>query len=149
MGRVIGIHYENGRHVAGPPKRDDRFFPIIEWVVANGALDKPWLVPVRFTENRGEAEAVKRSLYNAARYYCSCGARHCVRKYKNTPPDNGCPDGGQRVGCQAKLVMVNAHVRVQFKFFDKAEAIRQVVATYGPDPSKWPYFAKARTVKED
>ena len=148
MGRVIAIHQTASGHRAGPPKRDDRFFPVVEWVRANGMLDRPLLVPVRWTENRDEAEDVRRSLYNAARYYCSCGARHCVRNHKNYPPDNGCPNGGQRVSCQAKLVMKDGHVRVQFRFFDKREAVRTVVAKYGPDPSNWPYQARARKVRE-
>jgi len=152
MGRVIAIHYRDGRHIAGPPPRDDRFFPVVEWFRASGEFGNPWLVPIRFTENQDQAEDVKRSLYNAARYYCSCGSRHCARKYSNYPseanPSGGCPDGGQRVSCQAKIVRHEGHVRVQVTFFDKREAIREVIAKYGPDPSKWPYFSKAKRMRE-
>lgn len=154
MGRVIAIHQgQDGRHRPGPPLRDDRFIPVVEWVLQGNALNAPFLVPIRFTPNRTEAEDVRRSLYNAARYYCSCGRRDCCRKYGNVPnrnkdnPAGGCPDGGQRVSCQAKLVMHKGHVRVQFTFFDKREAIRQIVLTYGPDPSKWPYQAKAKKLR--
>lgn len=152
VGRIIAIHQGlDGRKTPGPPVRDDRFFPVIDWVLANGELGNPWLVPVRFTENRDEAEAVRKSLYNAARYYCSCGQRHCLRKYTNYPsgknPDGGCPAGGRRVSCKADVVTRNGHVRVQFTLYDKREAMREVVARYGPDPSKWPYQAKAKRIK--
>lgn len=151
MGRIIAIHQGPDGRKVGSPLRDDRFFPVIEWVRANGELGNPWLVPVRFTENRDEADAVKKSLYNSARYYCSCGERHCVRKYSNYPseknPPGGCPSGGQRVSCKAELVMHQGHVRVQFRFYDKREAMREVIAKYGPDPSKWPYQSKAKGIR--
>lgn len=152
MGRLIAIHQgPDGRHRPGPPLRDDRFFPVVEWFRASNELGNPWLVPVKYTENRDEAEDVRRSLYNAARYYCSCSNRNCVRQFSNYPseknPPGGCPDGGERVSCQAKLVTHNGHVRVQVTFFDKTEAMREVVAKYGPDPSKWPYQAKAKKLR--
>lgn len=150
MGRVIAIH--QGR--AGPPPRDDRFVPVIDWVLSHGELGRPYLVPVRFTENHDQADDVRKSLYLAARYYCGCGKPACTRKYGNVPgqnqanPQGGCPDGGARVSCHAILVRVSGHVRVQFTIYDKREAIRQVVETYGPDPGNWPYFAKRKRPKE-
>jgi hypothetical protein len=153
MGRVIAIHRgPDGRSIAGPPIRDDRFTPVIEWVINAQELGNPWLVPIKYTSDRDEAEAVKKSLYNAARYYCGCGYRNCVRKYSNIPTENnpggGCPDGGQRISCQAHLVRHEGHVRVQFKFFDKRESIREVIAKYGPDPADWPYSPWAKRIKE-
>lgn len=149
MGRVIRIF--DGR--AGAPKRDDRFIPLIDWVRGSGALSQPFLVPRRYTPTGNEAREVRRLLYLSARYYCSCGARHCNRKYPNVPhdanPEGGCPDGGQRISCQADLVKDGAgHVRVQFSFHDKRESIRAIIAKYGPDPSAWPYNARAKKLKE-
>jgi hypothetical protein len=56
------------------------------------------------------------------------------------------------VSCSAEVVTVTdeegaRHYHVQYRLFDKAEAIRQVVAKYGPDPNKWPYFAKRKREK--
>lgn len=150
MGRVIAIHQgPDGRHRPGPPNRDDRMLPVIDFVRQAGMLGQPFLVPVRFTENTDQAEDVRRSLYNAARYYCSCGSRNCHRKYGNLPVETGgCPDGGQRISCQARLVRRDGHVRVEVTLFDKREAIRQIIATYGPDPENWPYLAKRKKIKE-
>lgn len=123
-------------------------------MLANNAFGAPYLVPIRFTENRDQADDVRKSLYNAARYFCSCGHKDCIRKWGNIPgqnkgnPKGGCPRGGQRVSCQAQIVMHNGHVRVQFKFFDKREAMREIIAKYGPDPEKWPYLAKRKKLKE-
>lgn len=149
MGRVIRIF--DGR--AGAPTRDDRFIPLIDQIRAWGALNQPFLVPQRYTRTRDEAQAVKRLLYLSARYYCSCGARHCNRKYPNVPhdanPAGGCPDGGQRISCRADVVKDSGgHVRVQFSFYDKRESIRAMVAKYGPDPAQWPYNARAKKLKE-
>jgi hypothetical protein len=146
MARVIRLWQgENGPR-AGPPLRDDRFIPVIEAVRRADMLGQPFLVPLRFTPRyRGGCEDVKRSLYNAARYYCSCGAKYCTRKHDNL---EGCPEGGQRVSCRADIVRDgDGHLRVQFRFFDKKEAIRAVVQKYGPDPSNWPYQARAKKVK--
>jgi hypothetical protein len=153
MSRIIAIHQgPDGRRSVGPPRRDDRFIPVIDWAIQAGELGNPWLVPVVYTQNRDEAEAVRKSLYAAARYYCSCGTRYCTRKYSNIPseknPAGGCPEGGQRISCQAHIVKTNGVVRVQFKFFDKRESMREVIAKYGPDPSKWPYSPWAKKIKE-
>jgi hypothetical protein len=153
MGRVIAIHQgPDGRHRPGAPVRDDRFTPVIEWVIQAGEFGNPWLVPLKYTPDHDTADMVRQSLYNAARYYCGCGLRSCCRKFSNLPteknPDGGCPRGGQRVSCQAKLVRLNGHIRVEFKFFDKRESMREVVAKYGPDPSKWPYNPWAKKIKE-
>lgn len=148
MARVIRIY--DGK--AGAPARDDRFIPLIELVRAWGALDSTFLVPLRWTPTRTEAANVKRLLFLSARYYCSCGHKHCNRSYPNVPheanPDGGCPNGGQRISCRAMLVKDKAgKVRVQFSFHDKREAIRSMVAKYGPDPSRWPYNARAKKLK--
>lgn len=149
MGRLIRIY--DGR--AGAPRRDDRFIPLIDWVRSVGALGQPFLVPRRFTPTREAAADIRRLLYLSARYYCSCGAKHCNRKYPNVPhelaPEGGCPDGGQRISCQADIVRdADGRTRVQFRFHDKRESIRSVIERYGPDPSKWPYNARAKTLKE-
>lgn len=153
MGRIIAIHQgPDGRHRPGPPKRDDRFLPVVEFTLTNDRLNIPTLVPLEHTPDRDSAESVRRSLYMAARYYCSCGGRNCARRNPNVPsrgnPDGGCPDGGRRVGCRADLVMHRGKLRVQFSFYDKREAMRQVIASYGPDPSKWPYNPRAKQLRK-
>ncbi|SRR5258708_3863775 len=140
MARVIRLY--DGK--AGPPKRDDRFIPLIEMIRSWNALDQNFLVPRRYTPTMTEAQEMKRLLYLSARYYCSCGERHCNRKYSNI---DGCPNGGQRIGCKADIVKDAAgHLRTQFKFVDKTAAIRSVIARYGPDPVNWPYLARAKKV---
>jgi hypothetical protein len=149
MGRVIAIG-PGGR--AQAPARDDRCRPVVEAVLAGGLLDRKLLSPVCRTQ--AQAGELRLALYRSGRYYCSCGHAYCTRKYKNYPPDSGCPHSGQRVGCQADVVTWTdpadgkSKWRVQFSYFDKAEAMRQVVATYGPDPNSWPYFAKAKRLRE-
>jgi hypothetical protein len=87
------------------------------------------------------------ALYRSARYYCSCGKAYCTRKHPNTGP--GCPAGGQRISCQAEPVKdADGKFRVQFRLMDKQESIRWVVQKYGPDPNKWPYFAR-RKIREE
>lgn len=141
MARVIRIF--DGQ--AGQPVRDDAFFPVIEWVRAQGALNDPFLVPFRFTPTQEAARDIRRRLYLSARYYCSCGERHCTRKYNNI---DGCPNGGQRISCKADVVKDGSRrFRTEFRFFDKRESVRAVVAKYGPDPSKWPYQARAKKYK--
>lgn len=141
MGRVIRIH--EGR--AGAPKRDDRFIPLIEMIRSWNALGQPFLVPRRYTPTQAEAAEMKRLLYLSARYYCSCGDRHCNRKHSNV---EGCPNGGQRVGCHAEIVKdARGHLRTQFRFIDKNESIRSVIERYGPDPANWPYYARAKKVR--
>ena len=152
MGRIIAIHQgPDGRRSPGPPKRDDRFAPVAELLVTRGELGLPRLVPLEHTPDRDAAEAVMRSLYNAARYYCSCGYRNCTRRNPNIPhersPGGGCPDGGRRIGCHAELVMHKGKLRVQFTYWDKREAMREVVARYGPDPARWPYNPRAKRLR--
>jgi hypothetical protein len=152
MSRVIAIHQgPDGRRRPGPPKRDDRFAPVIDLMIASGRLGVPTLVPVRYTPDRETAAEVASSLYNAARYYCSCSRRNCTRRHPNIPaegnPEGGCPDGGRRVGARVDLVRHNGALRVQFTFFDKKEAMREVVAKYGPDPANWPYNPRAKRMK--
>jgi hypothetical protein len=135
---------------AQAPKRDDRCRDVIDYIVEHGLLDQLRLSPV--CESLAAAEELRAALYRSARYYCSCGRMYCTRKHRNYPPDDGCPHGGQRVSCQADVVRWRNpqtggwHYRVQFRFFDKREATRAVVAKYGPDPSKWPYQARAKRI---
>lgn len=140
MSRVIAIG-PGGR--AQAPQRNDSYRPVIEWVLANGMLDRYLLSPV--VQSQEKAGEVKNGLYRSGRYFCSCGAVYCTRKYKNTPPHNGCPDGGQRVSIQAEPVRdAEGFLRVQFRVMDKKEAMRAVVQKYGADPNAWPYFAKRK-----
>ncbi len=141
MPRVIRIFGST----AGPPIRDDRFIPLIELIRAWNALGQPFLVPGRYTPTIEKASEIKRLLYLSARYYCSCGDRHCNRKHSNI---DGCPNGGQRIGCRADVVKdAKGRPRTQFRFFDKRESIRSVVERYGADPSKWPYQARAKKAR--
>jgi len=146
MARVIAIG-PGGK--AQAPERDDRCRPVIETVRELGLLDRYLLSPV--VQSQEKAEELKKALYRSARYYCSCDYRHCTRKYGNVPgqneknPDGGCPKGGQRISCQAEVVRDGeGFLRVQYRLFDKRESIRQVILDHGPDPNKWPYFAKRK-----
>jgi hypothetical protein len=147
MARVIAIG-PGGR--AQAPTRDDRCRPVIDAVLAGGLLDQLRLSPPCGT--LASALELRAALYRSARYYCSCGKIYCTRKYKNVPPDNGCPNDGQRVSCQADVVnwtnpeTGTEHLCVQFRFMDKREAMRAVVKKYGPDPNKWPYFSRQKTL---
>lgn len=135
------------------PERDDRYRAIVQIVVDGGKLDELLLSPR--CRGRDDADDVRRGLYRSARYYCSCGNANCTRKWGNVPgqnkdnPKGGCPRGGRRISCQADVVTVTGEdgvrsYHVQFRLFDKAEAIRQVIATYGPDPNQWPYYARRK-----
>jgi len=146
MGRVIAIG-PGGR--AQAPERHDEYRPVLEAVLANGWLDRYLLSPVVQSEER--AREVKQGLYRSARYFCSCDAMHCTRKYGNVPgqnsnnPGGGCPRGGRRLSVQAEAVRdADGFLRVQFRVMDKREAMRAVVQKYGPDPNKWPYFARRK-----
>lgn len=124
--------------------------PVIEQVHQAALFGKPVLTPV--CQSHDAADEIRRALYLACRYFCSCGERHCTRKYKNTPseenPDGGCPRDGQRMSCRADVVKdAEGKLRVQATFYDKTEAIRAVIRKYGPDPSQWPYQSKARKIK--
>lgn len=145
MGRVIRIWQEEGRTRSGPPVRNDRFTPVIDLVRRLNALDRPFLVPIKYTRTQAEAEDVRKSLYSTARYYCSCGQRYCTRRHNNL---DGCPNGGQRISCRASLVRDSeGRLRVQFTLHDKREAMRALVDKYGPDRSKWPYDPWAKKEK--
>lgn len=146
MARVIALG-PGGR--AQAPERDDRCRPVIETVRGMGLLDRKLLSPP--VQSQARADELRLALYRSARYYCSCGAPFCTRKYGNVPgqnaanPDGGCPKGGQRISCQAQVVRdEDGLYRVQFRLFDKRESIRQVIRDYGPDPNKWPYYAKRK-----
>lgn len=137
MSRVIAIG-PGGR--AQAPERNDQYRPVLEQVIAMDLMNKFVLSPVCQSEAR--AEEVKNGLYRSARYYCSCGGKFCTRKHNNI---EGCPDGGQRLSVQARLVRDDeGMLRVQFRVMDKKEAMRAVVQKYGPDPNKWPYYAKRK-----
>jgi hypothetical protein len=140
VGRVVAI-WQGG---SGPPQRNDRFLPAVAFIHEHGLFDRPFLTPR--CRSMDHAEDVRRSLYLACRYFCSCGERLCTRKNPNT---KGCPDGGQRVSVRADIVKdAKGKLRVQCTFYDKTEAMRQVVATYGPDPSNWPYQARAKKMRQ-
>lgn len=140
MARVIAVG-TGGR--AQAPVRDDRFRPVIEIVLGAGLLGRLLLSPPCKTMDA--ADDVRRGLYRSARYYCSCGEATCTRKHSNV---SGCPRGGQRVSCQAKIVREHGgKLRVQFTLWDKAEAIRAHVERNGTDPNEWPYFARRKTLK--
>jgi hypothetical protein len=141
MPRVIALA-PGGR--AQAPVRDDRYRVVIDAVRQHGMLDRKLLSPACKTIE--QAEDVRRGLYRSARYYCSCGEPYCTRKRKNT--EGGCPGSGQRVGCRADVVRdADGKLRVQFRMFDKTEAMRQVVRTHGADPNNWPYYARRKQAK--
>lgn len=137
MARVIAVG-PGGK--AQAPARDDRYRPVLELVVAMGLTGKWVLSPA--CQSAAKADEVKNGLYRSGRYYCSCGQKTCTRKHGNI---EGCPRGGQRLSVQAVPVTDDeGRLRVQFRVMDKQEAMRAVVAKYGPDPNKWPYFARRR-----
>jgi len=143
MSRVVAIHQGKAR----PPARRDEFVPVLEVVRQRDLLGRLLITPEWMAlPTHDDADWTRRGLYMAARYYCSCGQRNCHRAYDNVA---GCPRGGQRLSCRADIVKdAKGRLRVQFTVYDKREAIRRHVATYGPDPSRWPYQAKARRLKE-
>lgn len=150
MGRIIAL---GPGGVPQAPARDDRFRDVVELVRSYSLLNRPLLSPV--CKTRDEADDVRRGIYRSARYFCSCANPACTRKWGNIPgqnkanPGGGCPKGGQRIGCQAHIVTdPEGKLRVEFRLFDKQESIREVVRKYGPDPEKWPYFAKRKKIKE-
>lgn len=137
MSRVIAIG-PGGR--AQAPERDDRYRPVLELVREQGLLDRWLLSPVCQSETR--AREVSNGLYRSGRYFCSCGEKYCTRRHDNI---EGCPAGGQRLSVQADPVLdEEGKLRVQFRVMDKRESMRAVVQMYGPDPNKWPYFAKRK-----
>ena len=149
MSRVIALG-PGGR--AQAPVRDDRCRPVIEVIRAAGLLGSLRLSPP--CKNYEEAWELRQAMFRSARYYCACGAPNCTRKHRNYPPDNGCPDGGQRISCAADVVLWThpetgkEYHCVQYKLTDKREAMRAVIQKYGPDPNNWPYFARRRRLKE-
>lgn len=148
MARVIALG-PGGR--AQAPVRDDRCRPVIEYVISNGLLDRLLLSPV--CTSITIAEQLVAAMYRSSRYFCECGEPFCTRKYRNTPPDNGCPAAGRRVSCRADVVIWTdpadgiGKYRVQFRLRDKREGMRYIIQRYGPDPNKWPYFSKAKQLK--
>jgi hypothetical protein len=138
MSRVIALG-PGGR--AQAPERHDEYRPVLELVLANGWLDRYLLSPAVQSEAR--AREVASGLYRSGRYYCSCDAPYCTRRHGNAR--GGCPDGGQRLSVQAEPVRdAGGLLRVQFRVMDKRESMRWVVQAYGPDPNKWPYFARRK-----
>ena len=141
---------------AQAPVRDDRARRVIETVIGMGDLDKLLLSPR--CRDRKDATELKQALYRSAWYFCSCGQPYCTRRHNNVPGCTegckrehpaGCPDGGQRISCQADVVTVTGDggarsYHVQFRLFDKAEAMREVIAKYGPDPNQWPYYGRRK-----
>ncbi|HEY1617989.1 MAG TPA: hypothetical protein VGG25_10250 [Streptosporangiaceae bacterium] len=149
MGRVIAIG-PGGRSQA--PARRDTCRPVIDWVLDRQLLDRTLLSPP--CTSWLKADRLRKDLYLSCRYYCTCGQPHCTRKYRNIPPDNGCPRGGQRISCRAEVVYWTdpadgiRKLCVQFRLHDKTEAMREVVRKYGPDPNAWPYFSRRKIRKE-
>lgn len=140
MARVIAVG-PGGR--AQAPVRDDRYRPVIETVLGAGLLGE--LLLSQPCKTMDEADDVRRGLYRSARYFCSCGEIYCTRKHTNI---DGCPRGGQRVGCQAKIVRgYGGKLHVQFALFDKDAAIAAHLERHGTDPNEWPYFARRRQLK--
>lgn len=93
-----------------------------------------------------EAELARKDLYNAGRYYCSCGERYCTSKHNNI---NGCPRQGMRLSIRADILRDDkGALRVQLRAYDKQEGIRYMIRTYGPDANAWPYNPRARKIKE-
>ena len=152
MGKVIALGPGGS---AQAPARSDEFRGVIEAVRASGLLDQLLLSPP--CRDYEHADEVRRGLYRSAWYFCSCGRKNCVYRHRNTPsegnPGGGCPRGGQRISCRADVVTVmkngRKHYAVQFRLHDKREAIRAMIAKYGPDPASWPYFSKAKRSKEN
>jgi len=151
MGRVIAVG-PGGK--AQAPARTDGFRDVIETVRARGLLDELLLSPA--CRGHEHADQVRRGLNLSCRYYCSCGGKNCHRRWKNFSsednPQGGCPDGGQRISCQADVVTVTGgdgrkQYHVQFRMFDKRESTRYVVQKYGANPSKWPYQSRAKRTK--
>lgn len=126
------------------PERDDRFRPVIELIIGYGLLGRKVLTPA--CRDYEHADDTRRAIYRSCRYYCSCGEWTCTRKHGNV---DGCPRGGQRIGCRADVVRDGRKkYRVEVIFRDKRETIRWVVERYGPDPVHWPYFARAKKLRE-
>jgi hypothetical protein len=147
VGRVIAA---GPGGTAQAPARDDRAAAIIAAVVDGGMIGQVKLSPP--CPSIASADELRRAIYRSARIYCSCGKGHCTRKYGNVPrdgyPEGGCPLGGLRVSATADVVRDgNGAIRVQFTLRDKREGIRHVIATYGPDPESWPYFARRKRLK--
>ena len=144
VSKVIAIG-PGGR--AQAPTRSDTCRAVIAAVHAGGMLDELLLSPPMRTYE--DADGLRRGMYRSSRYFCSCGKWDCTRRHSNI---EGCPDDGQRVSCRADVVTTadaNGKTRyhVQFRLHDKQEAMRAVVARYGPDPSLWPYQSKAKRSK--
>jgi hypothetical protein len=144
VGRVIGIwRGEDGRVRSGPAVRNDAFVPVLDLIRSKGLLDRPLLTPR--CRDRDHADQVRKSIYLAARYYCSCGERMCTRKHNNI---DGCPDEGQRLSVRCDVVKDSeGRLRVQVQVFDKKESMRAVVQRYGSDPSAWPYQSRAKKIR--
>lgn len=137
---------------AQAPERDDRFGRVIDLVLDHGLLDRKLLTPP--CNDYEHADDTRRAVLRSARYYCTCGRKTCTHKWKNYPhegnPDGGCPLGGQRVSGRAVIVKdKQGRLRVEVIFHDKRESMRFIIQKYGPDPSKWPYQAKAKRLKEN
>jgi hypothetical protein len=118
--------------------------PVLAVIHQREMLGRPILTPV--CTDRDQADEIRRALYAAARYYCTCGERLCTKKYNNI---DGCPDDGMRFSCRADVVKDGkGRLRVQVRYWDKQIGIRTVVQKYGPDPANWPYQSKARKLRE-
>lgn len=81
---------------------------------------------IRYTgiETRERAQEIVRALHRSAMY---------LHKRKLAS-----------VGCKTEIVKENGSFTVVFNAVDKAKAREHVVAKYGEDPNKWPYYSRRR-----
>jgi len=79
---------------------------------------------MRGLANRGEAEEWKRALHRSAVYLHKWGLAD--------------------IGVTAKIERSGSGYIIRFAAVDKTHAQNYVVSTYGPDPTRWPYWARGR-----
>jgi len=152
VGKVIALGPGGKAQAPKRDERDERYRHVIDLARERGQLDEPQSTPA--CRNYEEADDTRRAILRSARYYCSCGRRTCAQKWKNYPtannPEGGCPHGGQRITARADIMKAeDGTLFVQVIYHDKAESMRWTVQRYGKDPSKWPYQARAKRLKED
>lgn len=81
---------------------------------------------MRGLADRAEAEEWRRALHRSAVFVC---------RWKIA-----------EVGVSAKIKRRGSEYVIEYVAINKAHAQNYVVTKYGPDPSKWPYWARGRTV---
>lgn len=80
---------------------------------------------MRGLADRAEAETWKQALHRSAVY---------LRRWKIAD-----------IGVSAKIERSGSGYIIRYHAVNKAHAQNYVVTKYGPDPSKWPYWARGRT----